>query len=177
MGSKLQQLLLKNNMKKILLLTLLCSGCSSITTGIMQTLQINTTCNDRAIITNCSLSNENGYWIGNSYSKIEVQKGFGNLTIQCKSTSFPSETITIKSKSNILIYGNAILGGGVGAIYDINNGSGFTYPDYIDFKISSCTNESEKTNLNDKKEESPKKKDLINYKYKEYIHYPPLERK
>lgn len=162
-------------MKKILLLPILFGGCSSIITGTKQLVQINTTCDEQPIISSCKLTNENGIWHGGSYSKIQIQKGFGNLTIQCKSPVFNSETLIIKSESTTPIYANAILGGGIGAIYDINNGSGFIYPSTIDFKITSCLAPVETKKNNDPSTETARKKDYGNYKYKDYVHFPPLK--
>jgi hypothetical protein len=154
---------------------LILAGCSSIVSGTKQLVQVNTTCDGQAIISSCKLTNENGTWSGGSYSRIQIQKGFGNLTIQCKSPVFNSETLIIKSESTTPIYANAILGGGIGAIYDINNGSGFIYPETINFKISNCPTPVTNNKANNSTAETPQKKESSNYKYKDYIHFPPLK--
>lgn len=157
------------------LVIFLLAGCSSIVSGTKQVVQVNTSCDGQAIISSCKFTNENGSWSGGSYSKIEIQKGFGNLTIQCKSPVFNSETLIVKSESTTPIYANAILGGGIGAIYDINNGSGFIYPNTIDFKITSCLAPADTKKNNASSAETAIKKDYSNYKYKDYIHFPPLK--
>ncbi|NDF45070.1 MAG: hypothetical protein EB125_05110, partial [Betaproteobacteria bacterium] len=83
-------------MKKIVVgavcITLTLWGCSSLTTGKRQLVQIKTYCEHHAIISDCTLTNENGSWLAPSFTNVQINKAYGNLTVQCKSPLFDAQT-------------------------------------------------------------------------------------
>lgn len=161
-------------MKKIVaaavLLSLTLWGCSSLTTGNRQLVQISTYCKDQAIISDCTLTNENGSWHARSFTHLQITKAFGNLTVQCSSPLFGPQTRFARSSANDAVYANILLAG-VGALVDVNSGAGFDYPGEIAFHATECA---------DPKPEPPKpppppKPDYSNYKFKDFVHFPPLD--
>lgn len=145
-------------------------GCSSLTTGKRQLVQISTYCEERAIISDCTLTNENGSWQAPSFTNVQITKAFGNLTVQCKSPLYDAQTQFARSSANGATYANILLAG-VGALVDVNTGAGFDYPTEIAFHASHCK---------DPKPASPPpapppKPDYSKYKFKDFVHFPPLE--
>ncbi len=161
-------------MKKIVVgavcITLTLWGCSSLTTGKRQLVQIKTYCEHHAIISDCTLTNENGSWLAPSFTNVQINKAYGNLTVQCKSPLFDAQTQFARSSANGAAYANILLAG-VGAIVDVNSGAGFDYPTEITFHAS---------NSKDPKPAPPPpppppKPDYSKYKYKDFVHFPPLD--
>lgn len=56
-----------------------------------------------------------------------VHKSTGDLIIDCKKGSMAGNS-TLISKSNGAVWGNILLGGGIGYLVDRNTGAGFDYP-------------------------------------------------
>ncbi len=75
-------------------------GCSSLTTGNRQLVQISTYCEEHAIISDCTLTNENGSWQAASFTNVQINKAYGNLTVQCKSPLFDAQTQFARSSAN-----------------------------------------------------------------------------
>lgn len=63
-----------------------------------------------------------------------IQKGFGSLAVNCSN----GITTSVDSSVKALAFGNFVFGGGVGVLVDINNGSGFDYPEKLKVTIPAC---------------------------------------
>ena len=145
-------------------------GCSSLTTGKRQLVQISTYCDDRAIISDCTLTNEQGSWHAASFTQVNIRKAYGNLTVQCKSPLFDNQTQFARSSANGAVYANVLLAG-VGAMVDVNTGAGFDYPSDIAFHASQCKDPKPAP----PPPPPPPKPDYSQYKYKDFVHFPPLD--
>jgi hypothetical protein len=122
----------------LLLLTCLCmSSCSTLISGKHQSITIEADCNGVPTVAKCTLRNEHGAWLTNTPNTLIIQKGFGDLIIDCTSPSFSRHTAYIPSKAEISNYGN-IASLGVLSFVDVQNGAGYRYPAHYKFSINQC---------------------------------------
>ncbi len=120
-------------MKKILAVAsvLVMTGCASVSGEKMQPVAITTIFDNKEIAgLGCTLSNDAGSWFLTSPASVTVHKSTGDLSIDCKKDSLVGNATAV-SKSNGAVWGNILLGGGIGYIVDRNTGAGFDYPPTI----------------------------------------------
>jgi hypothetical protein len=79
----------------------------------------------------CKLSNDYGTVIVKSGDTTQIRRSSKDLDIQCKDPKNPDATARAISRANSGMWGNIILGGGIGAIIDHNKGTAYTYPTWI----------------------------------------------
>ncbi|HLA74338.1 MAG TPA: hypothetical protein VJM76_00300 [Gammaproteobacteria bacterium] len=122
-------------------LTLLASGCATITSDEMQTLSLNTkTANGEAVEkANCSLKNDKGAWQVESPGLIVVHRSAEDLMIECKKEGTQDGFLRAVSRASGGMFGNIIFGGGIGAIIDHSKGTGYNYPDELPVKMGAST--------------------------------------
>lgn len=121
---------LGNFMQKItcLLLASLLTGCASIAGEHVQPISVGALLDNKEIPgVGCTLSNDAGSWFVTTPGSVVVHKSTGDLVIDCKKDDIFGRH-TLVSKSNGVIWGNVLIGGGIGYIIDRNTGAGFDYP-------------------------------------------------
>lgn len=111
----------------------LLSGCATIAGSTDQNVLIETTDKSGKILSdaNCTLSNDKGSWLVTTPGTTSIRKSGKDLHIICKKSGYQKSTKAQKSKANAGMWGNIILGGGVGAIIDHNKGTAYNYPSNI----------------------------------------------
>lgn len=120
------------------LASLLCistlSGCASITTDAMQPVDVTTKSKQGQSITQakCTLKNEKGSWSVVAPNTVSVHKAAGDLAVNCKKSGLPDGNVVAISRAGAGMYGNILIGGGIGAVIDHNSGKAYNYPDKID---------------------------------------------
>jgi hypothetical protein len=117
-------------MKKIIIVAsaFVVSGCASVAGEKMQPVSVQTIHDNREVAgVGCTLTNDAGSWFVTTPSSVSVHKSTGDLAIDCKKDSFAGSQ-TLVSKSNGAVWGNILIGGGIGYIIDRNTGAGFDYP-------------------------------------------------
>jgi hypothetical protein len=117
-------------MKSIIAIAVLASltGCASISGERMQPITVKTVHDNVEIAgVGCTLTNDAGSWFVTSPGSITVHKSTGDLAVDCKKDTFAGNQ-TLVSKSNGAVWGNVLIGGGIGYIVDRNTGAGFDYP-------------------------------------------------
>ena len=117
-------------MKKIasLLSLMIVTGCASVAGEKTQPMSIQTTLNNQEVSgVACTLSNDAGSWSLTTPASVTVHKSTGDLIIDCKKDQLAGNATAV-SKSNGAVWGNILLGGGIGYIVDRNTGAGFDYP-------------------------------------------------
>ncbi|MYM29239.1 hypothetical protein SAMN05192549_103122 [Duganella sacchari] len=120
-------------MKRILALlgAVALTGCASIAGEKMQPISVTTVFDNKEVAgLGCTLTNDAGSWFLTSPGSVTVHKSTGNLAIDCKRDAYAGNA-TAESKSNGAVWGNILLGGGIGYIVDRNTGAGFDYPPTI----------------------------------------------
>ena len=105
------------------------SGCSSIINGTHQSISVLTPPTDHA---RCSLRNDKGTWfINRTPGSVVVHRSFNDLHVICEKKGFEKNTVSIKSKTKGMAFGNILVGGVIGAGIDVANGSAYDYPQSI----------------------------------------------
>ena len=62
-----------------------------------------------------------------SPGSVTVNKSTGDMTVECKKEGNLAGQEMLVSKANGSVWGNILLGGGIGYIVDRNTGAGFDY--------------------------------------------------
>jgi hypothetical protein len=118
--------------KFICILTLLAlTGCASVTGSKLQPLSVQTIQDGKEVAgVGCTLTNDAGKWFVTTPGSVTVQKSTGDMAVDCVKDELRGRENLI-SKSNGAVWGNIILGGGIGYIVDRNTGAGFDYPNTV----------------------------------------------
>ena len=108
-------------------------GCASVVNDSTHPVKVETKTSAGASVTNaeCTLSNDYGSVNVKSGNTVQVRRSSKDLDIVCKQTDNPDATGRAISRANGGMWGNVILGGGIGAIIDHNKGTAYTYPTWI----------------------------------------------
>ena len=69
---------------------------------------------------------------------MHLHKGYDELVLKCQGDNFEPHKVNFTSSGNLPLYGNALLGGGIGVFTDIETRAGFDYPTKITFIVKSC---------------------------------------
>ncbi len=123
-------------MKNAYLITLLAlstvtAGCSTLTAdGTGQNLSVLTYTTDNKDLTGatCELRNDEGTWTAITPAAVMVRRSNKDLMVKCTKPGLSDARANVVSKTKANMWGNIILGGGIGAIIDHNNGSAYEYP-------------------------------------------------
>lgn len=118
----------------ILSVCVLSTGCSTISgSGTSQSLSVQTLASDGTDLdgAKCDLVNDEGTWFVMTPGSVVVRKSNKDLQVICKKTGVDVGTASVVSRTKGSMFGNIILGGGIGAIIDHNNGSAYEYPGLI----------------------------------------------
>ena len=109
------------------------SGCATITKDANQQVQIDAYTQDqqRVMDARCVAHNDRGQWETKSPGAVNVHRSGENLLIKCEKDGLEPGTATAVSRANGGMFGNILLGGGIGAIVDHNKGTAYTYPGWL----------------------------------------------
>ena len=107
------------------------TGCASITGDSMQSLSVSTQTAGGDVVSDakCLLTNDRGQWSVTTPNFIRVRKASGDLTVKCEKLQFAPGTLRAISRAGTGMYGNILIGGGIGALIDHNKGVAYNYPD------------------------------------------------
>ena len=115
-------------------LAVFATGCSTITgSGTSQSVSVQTYAADGQDIdgAKCEMVNDEGTWFVVTPGSTVVHRSNKDLQVICKKTGVDVGSANVVSRTKGNMFGNIILGGGVGAIIDHNNGSAYEYPSLI----------------------------------------------
>jgi hypothetical protein len=122
-------------MKKIAAISavIACSGCASVLNESTHPMKVETKTQSGELVAGaeCKLSNDYGTIAVKSGETTQVRRSGKDLDIVCKNPKNPDATARAISRANGGMWGNIILGGGIGAIIDHNKGTAYTYPTWI----------------------------------------------
>ncbi len=109
------------------------SGCASVTTSAMQPVSVTTQSKQGNDVSqaNCTLKNTNGEWSVVTPNTVSVRKAAGNLAVNCKKPGLSDGNARAISRAGAGMYGNIIIGGGIGALIDHSSGKAYNYPDKL----------------------------------------------
>jgi len=117
----------------IVIASALSTGCATITKDANQAVQIETYSKSNQLISGakCTAKNERGEWSTTSTGTVNVHRSGQNLVVVCDKAGEETGHGTVISRANGGMFGNILLGGGIGAIIDHNKGTAYSYPDWI----------------------------------------------
>ena len=110
------------------------TGCSTISgSGSTQPISVQTFQSDGSQLdgAKCEMTNDEGTWFVITPGSTTVHRSNKDLQVVCRKTGVDVGTASVVSRTKGNMWGNVLLGGGVGAIVDHNNGSAYDYPGLI----------------------------------------------
>jgi uncharacterized protein YceK len=112
---------------------LLFSGCASVVNDTTHPLKIETKTEAGELITgaDCTLKNDKASTTAKSGEFANVRRSNADLDISCKHPTNPEAVAKATSRVNGGMFGNILLGGGVGMVIDHNRGTAYTYPTWV----------------------------------------------
>lgn len=113
------------------------TGCATLTSNEMQPLTLRTKSADGKSVeqAKCTLKNDKGAWEMNSPGTVSVRRSAEDLIVECKKEGVADGFLRAISRAAGGMWGNIIIGGGVGAIIDHSKGTGYNYPDDLPVKM------------------------------------------
>jgi hypothetical protein len=123
----------------IVLLSALSGGCASITGTTIQSISVQTVDPAGKEITAaaCELNNNKGKWFVTSPGSTVITRSNDNLLVLCQKENSEPGRASVVSAIKGSMFGNIILGGGIGAIIDHNNGAAYEYPTFFQVQMGS----------------------------------------
>ncbi len=112
------------------------SGCATLLDEDTQELSVSLQCKERMVRAQCIAENSKGRWSFRAPGLVQVNNDYGDLNISCKVQYMPQFTVSVPAVPTWNLAGNILLGGLIGAAYDIHNNTGLKYPETV--SISTC---------------------------------------
>lgn len=109
------------------------TGCASVMNDSTHPMRIETKSQAGVMVAGaeCKLTNDYGTINTKSGDTVQVRRSSKDLDINCTHPNFPASAGRAVSRANSGMFGNILLGGGIGAIIDHNKGTAYTYPTWI----------------------------------------------
>ena len=109
------------------------TGCASIVNDSTHPMKVETKTDAGAIVVGaeCKLTNDYGSVSMKSGDTAQVRRSSKDMDIVCKHPDNPDATARAISRANAGMFGNIIIGGGIGAIIDHSKGTAYTYPTWV----------------------------------------------
>ena len=116
----------------ILFLCLL-SGCATVINESQQPIRVETATESGELVAgaDCTLTNDSGAITVKSGKSVPVRRSGTDMDVVCRHQDNPEALARVISRANAGLYGNIIIGGGIGAIIDHSRGTAYTYPSWI----------------------------------------------
>lgn len=113
--------------------SLVFTGCASVVNDSTHPIKVETKTQEGMAVVgaDCKLSNDYGVVSMKSGDTAQVRRSSKDLDIVCKDPNNPDAAAHAISRANGGMWGNILLGGGVGAIIDHNKGTAYTYPTWM----------------------------------------------
>lgn len=124
----------------ILLISFL-PACASVTGSPNQSVSLQTRQQDGTEISGakCDLTNKRGTWFITSPGSVSIHRSNDDLQVTCRKEGLDPGRASVVSETKGSMFGNILLGGGIGAIVDHNNGSAYEYPTLIEINMGTFT--------------------------------------
>lgn len=119
----------------------LLTGCASITGSTNQTMSVQTRQQGGSEVSGaaCELSNNKGKWFVTTPGSVMIHKSNDDMQVLCEKSGMQPGRAAVVSETKGSMFGNILLGGGIGAIVDHNNGSAYEYPNLIQILMGTTT--------------------------------------
>jgi hypothetical protein len=115
------------------------SGCASVTGTTGQSVSVETRQKNGAVLSgaSCELTNSKGKWFLNTPGTAAIRRSNDDMIVICNKDGHAPGTAAVVSETKGMMFGNIILGGGIGAIVDHNTGAAYEYPTLIQIMMGS----------------------------------------
>ena len=120
----------------LLVLVSLLSGCATLLDEDTQEVSVSLQCKERMVRAQCVAENSKGRWSFRAPGLVQVNNDYGDLNITCKVQYMPQFTVSVPAMPSWNLAGNILLGGLIGAAYDVHNNTGLKYPETVG--ITTC---------------------------------------
>lgn len=109
------------------------TGCASVINDVTHPMKVETKTQSGVLVAGaeCKLTNDYGVFQVKSGDTAQVRRSSKDLEIVCKDPANPDATAKAISRANGGMFGNILLGGGIGAIIDHNKGTAYSYPIWV----------------------------------------------
>jgi len=113
------------------------TGCASVVNDVTHPMKVETKNSAGTLVAgaDCKLTNDYGVFLVKSGETVQVRRSSKDLDILCKDPANPDAEAKAISRANGGMFGNIILGGGIGAIIDHNKGTAYTYPLWVQLEF------------------------------------------
>ena len=112
------------------------SGCATLLDEDTQEISVSLQCKERLVRAQCVAENSKGRWSFRAPGVVQVNNDYGDLNISCKVQYMPQFTVSVSAMPTWNMAGNILMGGIIGAAYDLHNNTGLKYPETV--SISTC---------------------------------------
>lgn len=126
-----------NNLRKLssallVIASAMAVGCASITNDTTHPVRVDVV-NDGKVTSGseCKLTNDYGQVNFRSGDTVQVRRSSKDLDLLCASSAHPDARGRAISRANAGMFGNILIGGGIGAVIDHNRGTAYTYPSWL----------------------------------------------
>ena len=120
----------------LILMSILVTGCASITGSRNQPISVTTTHEGKPIAgAYCTLVNDKGTWYVNTPGSVVILKAYGDLSATCKKEESHAGAATFQSANEGSVWGNIVAGGLIGYAVDAGTGAGFSYPPTLNIEM------------------------------------------
>lgn len=115
------------------------SGCASVMNETTHPMRVETRTPDGQMITgaDCKLTNDKAQLTMRSGDTVPVRRSSKDLDIICTHQDLAPASGRAISRANSGMWGNLLIGGGIGAIVDHNKGTAYTYPTWVQLVFGS----------------------------------------
>ena len=109
------------------------TGCASVTGTPNQSVSVQARGSNGKEVKEaaCDLINKRGTWFMTTPGTVQIHRSNDDLQITCRKEGFDNGRASVVSDTKGSMFGNILLGGGIGAVVDHNNGSAYEYPSFI----------------------------------------------
>ena len=109
------------------------TGCASVMNETTHGMKVETKSASGETVTGaeCKFSNDYGTSTGKSGDVVTVRRSSKDLEIVCKTPNNPEANGRAVSRTNGGMWGNILIGGGIGAVVDHNRGTAYTYLTWV----------------------------------------------
>ncbi len=116
------------------------SGCASIVNGQTQVLSVKTSMQGAEVHkADCTMINNKGTWYVTTPGTVSVHRSFQDLHVTCNLEGMDPGTVTVKSSTKAMAFGNILFGGIIGVGVDTGTGAAYDYPQLISVEMGQTT--------------------------------------
>jgi len=116
------------------------SGCASVTGTTGQSVSVETRQQAQQVSgASCELSNSKGKWFVTTPGSVQIRRSNDELIVICTKEGFEPGRANVASETKGSMFGNILLGGGIGAIVDHNSGAAYEYPTLIQIMMGAIS--------------------------------------